>query len=120
MPGAPVRTVDRAVEFERDHLLYGAVTRADVTERFGHYYTIFWRANDRTQPVKVRFEYRQANTGLEAKVIEEEVTDVRRTNSTKFQVTGNEYNASGRVTAWRVTLLRGREELASQQSYLWN
>ncbi len=119
-PGAPVSTVDPAVAFERDYLLYGAVTRAEVNERFGHYYTIFWKATDRSQPVKVRFEYRQANTGLEAKVIEEEVTDVGRTNKSKFQVSGGEYNTSGRVTAWKVTLLREQEELASQQSYLWN
>lgn len=119
-PGNPVSTVDPAVEFERDYHLFGAVTKAEVTDRFGHYYTIFWKANDRTQPVTVRFEYRQANTGLTAKVVEQEVTDVRRSNSSKFQVSGSEYNTSGRVTAWRVTLLRGREELASQQSYLWN
>lgn len=119
-PGAPVSTVDTAVQFERDYLLYGAVTKTEVTDRFGHYYTIFWKANDRSQPVKVRFEYRQANTGLEAKAVEHEVTEIGRSNSSKFQVSGDEYNTAGRVTAWKVTLLRGQEELASQQSYLWN
>ncbi|TDU71333.1 hypothetical protein EI77_02457 [Prosthecobacter fusiformis] len=119
-PGSPVNTVDPAVQFERDYLLYGAITREEVSDRFGHYYTIFWKATDRTQPVTVRFEYRQANTGLDAKVVTEEVVDVKRVNSSKFQVSGSEYNTSGRVTAWKVTLLRGQEELASQQSYLWN
>lgn len=120
IPGAPVNTIDPAIQFERDHLLYGAVTREETLERFGHYYTIFWKATDRTQPVTVRFEYRQANTGLDVKVQEEEVTDLRRTNLSRFQVVGSEYNTSGRVTAWRVSLMRGKEELASQQSYLWN
>ncbi|MBB5036019.1 hypothetical protein [Prosthecobacter dejongeii] len=119
-PGNPVSTIDPAVQFERDYHLFGAVTRAEVTDRFGHYYTIFWKVNDRTQPVTVRFEYRQANTGLDAKVLEEEISDVRRSNRSKFQVSGSEYNTSGRVTAWKVTILRGKEELASQQSYLWN
>ncbi|HEY1084566.1 MAG TPA: hypothetical protein VGE29_20025 [Prosthecobacter sp.] len=119
-PGSPVSTIDTAVQFERDYHLYGAVTKADVAERYGHYYTIFWKVNDRSQPVKVRFEYRQANTGLDAKVQEVDVTDVSRSNKSKFQVSGSEYNTAGRVTAWRVTLLRGKEELASQQSYLWN
>lgn len=119
-PGTPVNTVDAAVQFERDYLLHGAVTKAEVTDRFGHYYTIFWKVDDRTQPVTVRFEYRQANTGLVAKAVEQEVTDVGRSNSSKFQVSGDEYNTAGRVTAWKVTLLRGQEELASQQSYLWN
>lgn len=119
-PGSPVSTIDPAIQFERDYHLFGAVTKAEVTDRFGHYYTIFWKVNDRTQPVKVRFEYRQANTGLDAKVIEEEVTDVGRSNKSKFQVSGSEYTTAGRVTSWKVTLLRGQEELASQQSYLWN
>jgi hypothetical protein len=119
-PGNPVSTVDPAVQFERDYLLFGAVTKAEVTDRFGHYYTVFWKVNDRSQPVTVRFEYRQANTGLAAKAVEQEVTDFQRTNSSKFQVSGSEYTAAGRVTAWKVTLLRGQEELASQQSYLWN
>lgn len=118
--GIPTSTNDPAVQFERDYRLYGAVTRADVAERYGHYYTVFWKADDRTQPVKLRFEYRQANTGLDAKVIEEEISEIKRNNITKFQVTGSEYNTGGRVTAWRVTLLRGQEELVSQQSYLWN
>jgi len=119
-PGRPASTIDPAIQFERDYHLFGAVTKAEVTDRFGHYYSIFWKATDRTQPVTVRFEYRQANTGLESKVITEEVTDVRRSNRSRFQVTSGEYNTSGRVTAWKVTLLRGNEELASQQSYLWN
>ena len=118
--GIPTSTNDPAMQFERDHHLFGAVTRAEVSERYGHYYTIFWKADDRTQPVKLRFEYRQANTGLDPKVIEAEIADIRRSNITKFQVTGSEYNTGGRVTAWRVTLLRGQEERVSQQSYLWN
>lgn len=120
IPGSPVSTIDPAIQFERDHLLYGAVTKAETMDRFGHYYTIFWKATDRTQPVTVRFEYRQANTGLEVKMQETEVTDLHRNNLSRFQVVGSEYNTSGRVTSWRVSLMRGKEELASQQSYLWN
>lgn len=119
-PGKPASSIDPAIQFERDYHLFGAVTRTAVNDRFGHYYSIYWKVDDRTQPVKVRFEYRQANTGLDAKVLEEEVTDVRGTRRSEFQVTGSEYSSAGRVTAWRVTLLRGNEELASQQSYLWN
>lgn len=119
-PGTPVTTIDPAVDFERDYHLHGAITRAEITERFGHYYTIFWKVDDRSQPVKVRFEYRQANSGLDAKVQEFEVAAVGRSNQTRFQVIGDEYKTAGRVTSWKVTLLRGKEELVSQQSYLWN
>ena len=58
--------------------------------------------------------------GLTTKVLEEEVTDIRRSNTTKFQVTGDEYNANGRVTAWRTSVMRGKEELVSKASFLWN
>ncbi|MDZ4289114.1 MAG: hypothetical protein U0984_14200 [Prosthecobacter sp.] len=120
IPGKPVMTKDPAIQFERDYLLYGAVTKEEIMDRGGHYYTIFWKADDRTQPVTVRFEYRQANSGLTPTVIEEEVSNVRRNNTSKFQVTGDSYNSHGRVTAWRVSLRRGKEELASQESFLWN
>jgi hypothetical protein len=111
---------DPAINFERQHHLYGATSKAEVFSRGGHYYTIFWKADDRTQPVTIRFEYRQANSGLATKTLEEEVSDLGRWNTTKFQVTGDEYNTSGRVTAWRVSVLRGSQELVSKASYLWN
>lgn len=120
VPGSPVSSQDPAIGFERDYHLYGAVTKAEVMERGGHYYTVFWKADDRTQPVTVRFEYRQANTGLTPQVVEEEVTDVKKSNISRFQVTGGEYTSGGRVTAWKVSLMRGKEELASHESFLWN
>ena len=69
---------------------------------------------------RARLEYLQAHTGLKKRVQEQVVDDIRRTNVSKFQVTGEEYHKSGRVTAWRVSVLRGTEELVSQQSALWN
>jgi hypothetical protein len=120
MPGKPVISKDPAITFERDRRLYGAVTKEEILARGGHYYTVHWQADDRTQPVTVRFEYRQANTGLTSRTVEEVVTDLRRTNVSEFQVTGDSYNSNGRVTAWRVSLRRGKEELASQESFLWN
>lgn len=114
-----LRTPDPAILFEREHYLRGAYTAAEQQKRSGSYYTIMWKVTDRSQPVKVRFEYRQANTSLKVMTLEQEVADVRRSNMTKFQVIGDEYTTGGRVSAWRVTLLRGTEELATQQSYLW-
>ncbi|HCN28489.1 MAG TPA: hypothetical protein DIT64_06895 [Verrucomicrobiales bacterium] len=120
VPGTMVQTIDTAVAFERDHHLYGAVTRAETRDRLGHYYTIFWKADDRSTPVKVVFDYRQANSGLTLKSMEFPVDEPRRSNATHFQVTGDDYHTGGRVTSWRVRLMRGNEELASQRSYLWN
>lgn len=120
MPNYVPNTQDPAILFERQHFLYGAVTKSEIVDRFGHYYTVFWKVKDRTGPVTVRFEYQQAVTGLTKKVQEQIVDDVHRSNLSKFEVVGQEYQKSGRVLAWRVTILRGKEELVSQQSALWN
>lgn len=120
MPNYVPNTQDPAILFEREHFLYGAVTKSEIVDRFGHYYTVFWKVKDRTGPVTVRFEYQQAVTGLTKKVQEQIVDDVHRSNLSKFEVVGQEYQKSGRVLAWRVTILRGKEELVSQQSALWN
>ena len=120
MPNYTPQTLDQTILFERQHHLYGAVTKEQIMDRFGHYYTVFWKADDRTAPVTVRFEYLQTNSGLTKRVQEQVVDDIHRNNVSKFQVTGAEYQKSGRVIAWRVSILRGKEELVSQQSALWN
>jgi len=120
IPQQPLNVSDPAILFELQHHLYGAVTKAEVINRGGHYYTIFWKAEDRSQPVTVRFEYRQSSDGLVTRTKEVEIADIGRSNTTKFQVTGEEYKTLGRVTSWRITLLRGKQELVSQTSYLWN
>jgi hypothetical protein len=118
-PNERIRGQDPTILFERDYYLHGAVSLAEQLERAGHYYTVMWKA-DRSQPVTVRFEFRQKNTGLKAKTLEQQVAEVGRSNTTQFQVTGTEYQADGPVSAWKVTLLRGKEELASQRSFLWD
>ena len=118
-PAVPAITQVQAVNFEREHYLYGAVTAEEIRNRFGHYYTIFWKLDDRTGPVTVRFDYRMANSGLKAFSKEIVVDDIRRSNITKFEVNGEEYQKNGRVTMWKVSVLRGKEELVSQQSVLW-
>lgn len=118
-PTVVLRTPDPAIVFERESHLRGAYTAAEQVNRSGTYYSIFWKVDDRSQPVTVRFEYRQANTALAVKTLEQEVASVKRNNLTKFQVTGAEYTVGGRVSAWRVSLVRGKEVLVTQQSYLW-
>ncbi|MBE2284300.1 MAG: hypothetical protein IAE77_12660 [Prosthecobacter sp.] len=120
MPNYVPQTIDPTVVFERQHFLHGAVTKQEIIDRFGHYYTIFWKADDRSGPVTVKFEYQQERSGLSKRVQEQIVDAIGRSNVSKFQVTGPEYQKSGRVIAWRVSVLRGKEELVSQQSALWN
>ena len=68
----------------------------------------------------IKFEYLQSKSGLSKHVQEQVIDDIRRSNVSKFQVVGPEYQKSGRVIAWRISILRGKEELVSQQSALWN
>lgn len=119
-PAARLRAEDPSIRFERQYHLYPAVTQAEQLERAGQYYTVFWKVDDRTQPVTVKFEYRQRESGLTVKVKEEQITDVRRSNVTKFQVTGEESRSGGPVTSWRASVVRGKEQLATAESYLWN
>jgi hypothetical protein len=68
----------------------------------------------------VRFEYRKQNTGLKIFSKEEEVPKVAHSNVTRFQVISKEFHNDGAVTAWRVSLMRGKEQVAHADSFLWN
>lgn len=116
----PQVITDPAVAFEREYYLYGAITLKQREARQGSYYAIMWKVTDRTQPVKVRFEYRQQATGLAVKTKETEINAADRNNVTRFQVNGAEYDTYGPVTAWRATLVRGKQVLSESKSYLWD
>lgn len=110
---------DPAIDFERRYRLHGALTAEEVAERHGNYYTIFWSVADRSAPVTVRFEYRQTKTGSRVQVIDQTVDRPGATNTTEVQITGAPYTEGGKVLAWRVSLMRGKETLATRESYLW-
>jgi hypothetical protein len=119
-PEAKITAVDPSIPFEHEHLLYGAVSRDDREARRGNYYTFFWKVDDKSQPVKVRFEYRQAVTRSAVKQQELEIANVKGSNITKFQITGNEFQTAGKVLAWRAVLLQGGKEIATTRSSMWN
>lgn len=119
-PQAKITALDPSIPFEQQHLLHGAVTAEDREAREGNYYTFFWKVDDSSQPVKLRFEYRQSVTRSAVKRQEVEITDVKRNNVTRMQVTGEEYFTAGKVLAWRAVLLQGGKEIASTQSFMWH
>jgi hypothetical protein len=119
-PSVPrVMAGDPAIDFERRHYLHGALTAEEVAERTGNYYTVFWSVADRSAPVTLRFEYRQAKSGSQVRVIEQTVDRPKASNTTEFRVTGPAYAEQGKILAWRVRLTRGTETLATRESYLW-
>jgi hypothetical protein len=75
-----------------------------------------WSLADASQDATLRFEYRQAKTG--SQILKKEQTVSGSDGNTEFSVIGAEFKDNG-VTSWKVSLVRGKEELASYKSYMW-
>ncbi len=119
---------EKSIAFERQRLLFGAVTPNDERDRYGNYFTFFWNTR-RSADLVVRLEYRQARLGpmVQAREVPYPAASAGG-HKTEFQVTGDDYQVDGRVTAWRVLLVErtgaqpggaGGRIVALGQSYLW-
>ena len=117
-PGMYVKTDESMIKFEQRHHLHGAVTSEQFQDKFGNYYTIFWKSESPGSQVTVRLEYCQANTGSEVHQISANVT-AKRKNTTKFRVNGKYYTKGGSVTSWRALVLQGDTVIAENKSFLW-
>ncbi len=84
-------TSDPMILFERQRLLYGAITADEYRQRRGRYYTVLWRSEDLTPGVVVRLEYLQANTGSTVHVLEVVPEKVERRNATYLEITGHKF-----------------------------
>lgn len=108
-----------SIYFERRHLLYGAITGSDTRDRYGDYYTFFWRAK-RPANLTVRLEYRQQKTGGLVQAREVDYPAAHGSYATRFTINGDDYLEQGRVSAWRVLLIENHQTVvAFNQSYLW-
>ncbi len=110
---------DLSLSFERRRLLYGAITGSDVRNRYGNYFTFFWRAT-RGANLTVRLEYRQQKLGAYLQAREVEYPGARGSYTTHFQVTGDDYHEQGPVVQWRALLIEDHRTIVGMtQSYLW-
>ena len=108
-----------SIVFERRRLLYGAITGSDTRDRYGDYFTFFWRARKKAN-LTVRLEYRQQKTAGFIQAREVDYGDVRGSHATRFNVNGDDYLQDGRISAWRVLLVENHQTIvAFAQSYLW-
>ena len=112
-------TISPMIQFERQRAGYGAVNGYDRAERFGHYFTVWWRS-EQPSDVTVRLEYRQQNLGSHVQAKELFYPAAKGTNLTKFTVIGDEYADDGKVTAWRLLLIQNNRIVVLRQSFLWN
>lgn len=115
----PPTTLSEAESFERARNYWGAINNWEMIQRNGNYYNFFWRTG-KTSDVTIRFEYRQAGLANYVMAKERYYPGVRGSRKSTFQVTGDEYLESGRVTAWRVLLIVDGKIVALRQSYMWN
>ncbi len=106
------------VNFERQRLEWGALDQTDLDQRYGNYFTFFWRAA-KTSDVTVRLEYRQAALGNYVMAQERHYPNTRGSHQTHFRVTGDDYLEMGRVTAWRALLIVDGRIVALTQSFIW-
>ena len=110
---------EQSLAFERRRLLYGAITGSDTRDRYGNYFTFYWRAL-RPANLTVRLEYRQQKTGGLVQAREVDYPGTKGSHVTNFNITGDDYREQGRVSAWRVLLIQDhRAIVALGQSYLW-
>ena len=112
-------TINPMLQFERQRHGFGAVSGYDRQERFGHYFTVWWRS-EKPADLTVRLEYRQQNLGSYVQAKELFYPAAQGTNVSNFTVIGDEYADEGRVTAWRLLLIQNNRIVGLRQSFLWN
>lgn len=118
-PGVAPQTEEKMIDFEYRRKIYGAVTSKDYRDRYGNYYTIYWSADNQDQPVTVRLQYRQAVTGPKIFVVEKVVDIPHRTNSTNFEIIGDDYSDRGAVTQWKASIVQDGAVVDEFKSFLW-
>ena len=112
---------EQSIAYERNYLIYGAVTGSDIRNRYGDYYTFSWR-NTHPEPrhLTVRLEYRQQKTGGFVQAREVDYPAAQGSYTTHFAVNGDDYLQEGRVSAWRILVIENHQTIvAFKQSYLW-
>jgi len=119
LSGEPLeRTADAAVNFERARMVHGATEVFEIRERYGNYFTFFWRTRTGSD-VTFRLEYRQAGLGNYVLAQERYYPTANGSFVSEFEVTGDDYLEFGRVTAWRAILIVEGRIVALQQSQTW-
>lgn len=110
---------DNMISFERQRINFGAVTAYDRQQRYGHYYTFFWRTK-RQADLTVRFEYRQEKLGSYVQAKELFYPAAKGSVKSEFNVIGDAYTQEGKVTAWRAVIVENGRIVGLTQSFLWN
>lgn len=112
---------DPMVKMEKERRLHGAVSMAERRHKLGQYYTLLWSDPSRAGQggVELIFQYQQ---GASASLVKRMARAFPASDSegiAEFAVIGDDYFKNGKVLAWKALLLRGKQVIATKQSYLW-
>ncbi len=114
-------TGEPMVQMEKARRLHGAVSMAERRNKLGQYYTLLWHdpAGADQGEVEVTLQYQQGTTASRVKRMVRCFPAADSQGTAEFAVIGDDYFKGGKVLAWKATLRRGKREIASHQSYLW-
>ncbi len=110
---------DMMVRGEVQRYLHGAVTKEERKQKAGQYYHVIWQEKTtKAEPVEVVFEYLQTTSGSTVKRQVEHGTSSGVMHA-YFTINGNDYATHGRVLAWRCSVKKHGDVVASKKSYMW-
>lgn len=110
---------DEMINFERQRVNFGAIQGYERRQRYGNYFTFFWRTK-RNADLTLRFEYRQQNLGAHVQARELYYKAAKGSFESHFDIVADDYNDDGKVTGWRAILIENGKIVALNQSFLWN
>ena len=112
---------DPIIRGEKQRRLYGAVSLKEQTSRLGVYYTILWTIPPGTPvgEVEVLFEFQQGATASLVKHLVKRFPASQSSGNVEFAIIGKDYLNNGRVLAWKTSLSRGGQLVATKKSHLW-
>lgn len=116
-----VKEDEPMVRMEKERRFHGAISMTERRARLGQYYTLIWQdaAGAGQGEVELVFQYQQGATASHVKRLVKTFPAADAKGTAEFAVIGNDYLHGGKVLAWKASLFRGKREISSRQSYLW-
>lgn len=108
------------VRGEQMYRMRGAVSREERRQRLGQYYSIHWKKDSNAEAaVKIIMDYHQAATGAKVLTMSQDLPAAETSGLVEFSVSGESYRTGGRVLAWRIRMMSGKEVISEKRSYMW-
>lgn len=107
------------IRFEKERLLRGAINAENRKEKYGNYYTVYWKTDQPRVSTTIRLAYRQARTGPQILTKEVVVPSPKKKNTTRLEIVGEDYEKNGAVTQWKASVVQNGAVITEYKSFLW-